>query len=498
MATNRNLIPDEDLKVVGAPPTTAKPAQPVKQWTPDDIANAVNQNVNRVNQQYGNNPAARNNALAGLQTWAQKLGFTGTVDRGLGPFAPPPSLEKGEARLNKILASAPGFAGAPYGHDWDQWILSLPFDPQDVEYNATLAQQRYGALNRLKQSGVDVSQWERPQDQPKPGGKKASFKDTSPGRVAQRIGASSPDLEKGEQPGDERTAATINETRANTIVIVGPDGNPKTVVAPYRGHYLPQSNKVLAGTTDDTFYPGGSKGWLTDKPDEDDLDQWTARDATRSGELMYLGENFPKFETEGAFGKGTVTHPVYMTKEDFHTMMRQNPELVAATQAAHGIKPTGYITDAKTRTLMKSIADDASSYAQAGLRVDLSFFLQNGAAGGGDDNGSSGRSGGRRYGGGGGGYGGGGGGGGGIPLGTAKRYLNQYMLQFAGREANEAEVGAFAQAISGAMGSADFDAQQYTIDWVRMVAGKEVGPYQAATDYYQAAVSALGGLAGAA
>jgi hypothetical protein len=492
MANLNTRIPDEDLEVVGEPPPTQRPAQPEAVWTPEDINQAVERNVERV-RQGGGNP------LRELHTWAVRLGFAdadklpGDTGGRYSDWEEPFNVERGQGRFDAVLASAPGYLGTPYGAEWDEWLMSLPFVLADNEYNEALARERAAAIQRARsRGGSNAGAYFAA------GQNRAEGVEEEPSRPGRGVGVVSPDVGPEMQPDAARTAETINATRAKTIIIIGADGKPKRVLSPGAGTW-----------GKDKSFPEGSdearradlerRNWLTDEADKGDSDRWNANDAVRSGELIYVGGSTDaKLSTEGYFGKGRVARGVYMTKADFHTLMRESPELVAMAQATHGINPTGFITDSKTRTLMKSIAEDASSYAQAGQRVDLMFFLTNGA-GGGDDGSSSGGSGYRRYGGGGGGGGyGGGGGGGAVPLGMAKRYLNQYMLQYAGREANETEVSTFAAAISGAIGGADFDVQQFTIDWVRMAAGKEVGPYQVATDYYQAMMSALGGLPGAA
>jgi len=66
------------------------------------------------------------------------------------------------------------------------------------------------------------------------------------------------------------------------------------------------------------------------------------------------------------------------------------------------------------------------------------------------------------------------------------------MKEYVGREATDGEVNAFLPAIRGAASSSDFDAQQFTIDWVKLRLSGEVGTFQAATNYYDVVMQVLG------
>ncbi len=212
-----------------------------------------------------------------------------------------------------------------------------------------------------------------------------------------------------------------------------------------------------------------------------------SQQALQTGEYVYIGTDTTMF---------AGTTPGFERPQYWHISQAEGmlfgpdvtPAQIAAFQDQQGLKVTG-VVDENTAKRWKNILESAARYARWGQQVDLMLVAQ--AYGKAEKD--SGGGGYRRYGGGGGGYGGGGGGGAAVPADAAKGLLNRTMQDVLGREATDAEQAAFLIAIRGAALGVDFDANQFTLSWVRGQKPGEAGSFQAATDFYQVLMSTLAG-----
>ncbi len=223
-------------------------------------------------------------------------------------------------------------------------------------------------------------------------------------------------------------------------------------------------------------------GWESAQGPDDPVDP---KEVVQNGQFVWFG-NVPYKQGGRTYGRDmymdqnqALRYPLYAEQ--------QQPGWIANFQRQQGLPVTG-VYDKKTADRWKEITDTAVRYSQAGVKMDLPAIAaarakQNDGGGGGYY---------RRYGYGG--YGGGGGGSTAIPDDTAKALLNRAMLEVAGREATDAEFAAFLPAIKSAATNPDnFDAQQFTLSYVRGLVPQEAGEYQAATNYYQVLLATLGG-----
>lgn len=207
------------------------------------------------------------------------------------------------------------------------------------------------------------------------------------------------------------------------------------------------------------------------------------------GDYVYMGRG------PDTFGGQPYARDEFVHKDVAMKMLAMRPQEIPGFQAAHHLPVTG-VMDAKTEAKWKEVVDTTErmtmgmAVGQPG--IDLGFVNQ-ALASASRATSSRGGGGGRRRGGGGRGGGGGGGGGVLVPADTAKALLNKYMLDTVGREANDTELAQFLPAVQGAAAGANFDAKQFTTDWVRGHRPGEAGAYQAATNYYQVMMSTLRG-----
>lgn len=270
----------------------------------------------------------------------------------------------------------------------------------------------------------------------------------------------------GMEPSEEFDNQTRNLDKRNPNYIgpdaENPDGSPNEKQrAKYRkGSRTPQA---AVGVTKE------SGGTVTRDP----------KKLVRNGGFVYGGAQ------EEMYGGRAYVRDVYIHKDQAqYEPQKWSAEQVAAFQASQKIPVTG-VADQKTRDAWKEILETSEMYVKAGVNMDLGLIMQAQAAT--KKSSSSGGAGGRG--------GGGGGGGGGsvlVPVDTAKALLNKVARETLGREATDAEQAAFYPAIVAAASTGDFDANQFTLSWLRGQRGTEAGSYQVATDYYQTLMSTLG------
>lgn len=405
-----------------------------------------------------------------------------------GPIGLEPT--QGVDRLQARLTRPPTYAARPYSHDWDQWILTLPWDPKDPEYNNALARERNGAVDRERKRGQNVANSLPPPVEPPPGATKVT-----------RGGPDAADEAKGLLRGAQRA-----KQMADVPVLLnayGDEVDPKVALDASGGRKPvlgAGAQKSATQSLADSFSLDADGNQIEDNGGVGVNGPINATVLAASGKVVFAG--FKTYETKAGI---SVKQPQFMGVNDAMLIpSRWDPNTVAGFQHAMKQKITGYV-DPATLTNWKKIVDTSNYYTQAGMPMSIDDVLglaihgglkgASGDSGDGSGGGSGGGGGGGGRGGGGGGSGGGGGGGGGavVPAGQARVYLTQYMQKYAGREPNDAEAAAFVQAMNAAAMDPNFSPQDFTIAWIRGRIPAETGTFMAATDYYSAIQSVLGG-----
>jgi len=367
------------------------------------------------------------------------LGGLPTVGPTIPPGLEPP---KGAARLFYELSHAPGPASVLNSPEQFRYVLTLKPDANDPGYSQALAEMQ-AFVRRQLGLAAPMSEDDR--------------------REAGRAGLSPgvPSKTRAQQERDAKIKA-LNDKLSGNPFVVDLNGNP---VDPDL-----TDAKSNTGTT--------QTGSQTNASNSGDLNVHKGPVDTNvligTGNYVWMG----KASVPGVYGQGKVNQDSYMSKDDLELVIaRWSPADIAKFQHAMGLDVNG-VVDKDTFAYWKAIVDAAARYTQAGQKVDINWIVGQLARG----NEAKKRGG-----------GGGGGGRGGVSAGQATQFLNQYMRQYVGREATDAEIGAFTAAVNAAAGRSDFDPQQFAIDWVKNRAPSEVGSFQAATDYYSAMMQVLGG-----
>lgn len=493
-------IPDEDLidQTPGALPTDQqvganRPNQPKAVYSPAEIAAAARRAGLQAQQdaKLAADTAAGRDALArntpgGLDLTPRLGPHIPTSAPGL-PLQDPwqaPDLYAGMNKLAKILAQSPTFGGRKYSHDWDQWLLSVPFNASDPDYNQALANERAAAIQRESSRGNDMGRVYADGKGPRYD-TAAQARIKAAGGAEQRDQADIKGLKRQAHEGEVRRKWQDMPSVINAFLEEMP--RREALAAP--GGLTPPGGLATGGTQADALADdkvdnlgaGGNADKGKDKNAVQHTRDWTiATDSTTSKQLERSGKVVWMGKTTVQRGGVDVQVDTYMTANDATNIPSHwTAGQVANFQYQVGNKITGVMDDA-SRADWKKIVETSNYYTMNGIRVDP-LMVVTAVAG--------------SKGGGGGGGGGRGGGGGGalVPADQAKFLLNQTMQKYVGREATDAEFGSFLGQIKGAAGSADFDAQQYAIDWVKNRAPQETGSYQAATQYYDVIRQVIGG-----
>lgn len=463
--------------------------------------------------------AARDAALKAMLDKAaedRRKALYGDTPAGfIGPSAYGQGQGKFDLQINAIRDPNTGLLKYDYGtHDYDQYVLNLPYDPNDAEFNRVLYKAKQEAINRERRRGmtVDPSQADTPgfvlRDVGPATGKQTAEKQSDAAAAKRMAGTdtNAQDYTKQIGPGGEDSAAHAKKVMdwnaqwyANNPQFVDAYGNP--INDPYSqgipagaqtadglpknsstGLSLAQANAEYDEDTQVDDIVGNADGGATVAGSGGTVN---ARDYVNNVGAVYVGTEVVQTKY------GQVTRPVYRTQTDVEAdIYRWTPGEVAAYQKAMGLKVTGVVDTQYTLKLWKVQVQAASNYASQGQNVGLDFVVSGYA--------KAARSSGY---GGGGGYGRGGGGGGGgsgaakLSRDQAKALLNPIMRQYAGREATDGEVDAYLPAAQGAFNKdpEGFSGEQFTIDWVKGRLPQEVGSLQAATNYYDVIRSVLGG-----
>lgn len=387
---------------------------------------------------------------------------------------------------------------AVQSREYDNFILSRPYDPNDPDYNYALWQQKQAALGRQKKRGYNVDtvdvipSWmvsqlaqrglltqptgnfaaaDRTASAVQPGGSFPQADRDASGLGGLNTGAQDYTNDNREEGAhDRREVQSQNQVdfyTKNPYTFVDKNGN--VIINP--DTRLPKKN---LDPNDPAYEPGQDEYG-------DPLDQQAF---VQSGGAVYMGTK----EVTLANGK-KIKVPVYRnTSEMVNDVAGMSVDERKAFQQSIGLPATG-VADKKTISAWQTLILTAAYHTAYGQNYDLNWLKAQlfGTGGGG------GGGGGRRGGGGGG--GGGGGAGATMSKDQAKAMLNPVMRELAGREATEEEVNSFVGAAQAAF-NANPDGwapEQYTIDWVKTRVPQGVGTYQAATTYYDAVMSVLGG-----
>lgn len=512
-----DLLPGENAPIVGQPqtfrPGYVNPYGPTINMTPAQSAARANVTNKQAAERDLDRKQAELKAAMDKAEEDRRKALYGDVPPGfVGPSVYGQGQGKFDIQINRIRDPNTGLLRYEYGtHDYDQYILNLPYDPNDAEYNRILHKAKQEAIGRERRRGltVDPSQADTPafvqRDIGVATNKQAAERDEAKAQAARDAGRATgaQDYTGGFHTGGEGGEDTAEhrqkvmdwneEWYAENPVFVDANGNPindpysqEIPVGAQTANGLPKNNPSGLSLADanDAYDPDTQVDDIVGDADGGAVagggGSVNARDYVNNVGAVYVGQE--PVQTK----YGVQYRPVYRTQTDVEAdIYRWSPGEVAAYQKAMGLKVTGVVDTQYTLKLWKVQVQSAANYASQGQNVGLDFVVAGYAKA-------------ARASGGGGGYGGGGGGGGGgakMSRGQAKALLNPVMREYAGREASEGEVDAFLPAAQSAFNQdpEGFAADQFTIDWVKGRLPQEVGSLQAATNYYDVIRAVLGG-----
>lgn len=410
----------------------------------------------------------------------------------LKPTAPIPGLlgedgddswMRGKARFEARISQPPSYA-KPNTLDWYKWVLSLPQDKNDAEYSAELAAKQVEAADTLRTAGIDNPYlWLRT------GKTNTDAAEQGKTNIADRK----------EQGGLHAQNAAQRYSGVHVVDSTGADVDPtaslrSTLASPTSAASAYVDSQAAGGASPSPSpsatggKAGGKAAGLARDPSAPIIgDPVDPKALMKAGNVVYVGSR--KMMTP--YGV-EVDRAEFMAVDDAKSLSAGwDPDQVAAFQKATKNKITGYM-DTPSQKDWEDLVGRANWYTTHGHPTNPMDLLQAQAAMNSRSS-SSGGSGGSGGGGGGGGGGGAGGSGVLVPAGQARMYLSQYMRQYVGRDANDAEAAAFAQAINAAATDPNFNAQAFATQWISTHNGGEGGAYQSATSYYQAAMQAIQG-----
>lgn len=409
------------------------------------------------------------------------------------PYRAAPRLDnQGADKFRHTLGQAPAQSGTA---EYDKWLVQLPDDPTDLQYNGLLTDAKHKAVER------EVQRRQRASEESDVASLKATSKTQSKSKAAADERIREPGRSKqadeefflGEKKAKwaevwaENSSALIYDVYGRRVA--DPDLEHRGKTYPSQSEYMTPGKEVTAADGSVTFEP---EGLGTDGPNAGEL--WKQRDyqanqivdaqkLANTGNYVYAGQRTVK-----APNGQMVVKDSYMNRNDAFLRMRQwSPQMTANFQEDMGLDVSGY-ADEDTAKAWALVVESGAKDLAAGIKRPLEIVAQAYADANAYKKKSSGGGGGGGRGGGG---GGGGGGGEGIPAEVLTSYLNAAMSQYVGREANSGELSAFISMAGGATTTATL--QQLAIDFVKKRSGSEVGSFQAATTYYDAMMSVLGG-----
>lgn len=361
-----------------------------------------------------------------------------------GPDLPP--VARGAIRFTEEIRRS----GLQQGTDaYDVYVLKMQPDPADAEYSQLVQKSQAEAKDRQDKAAAQAQM----SANLAPGGGK---------------GLTFGDINENKQDVDAKKQAQAWRGQVSPIKYVDANGN---VIDPDRSRSgFGASMKSATQSADQAAADATGNGLSVYDQEEMTDGQFIA-----AGGAVWIGDTVVSPD-----GTHKVTQGQYRAaSEMINDVYRWDTGQTAAFQKSVGLAVTG-VADEKTVAFWKWAVNTARYYTAMGQHRSVDSIVQTGK---------------QQISGGGG--GGGGGSGSSVPADQAKRILNQVMKQYAGREATDAELKAFLPAIRAVAASDDFDATQFTTDWVRGgsngARSGEVASYQAGTDYYSVVQQLIGG-----
>lgn len=371
-----------------------------------------------------------------------------------GPNVPPAA--RGAVRFSEEIRRSGLTPGSP---EYENFILGMKPDPADTEYTTLVAQQ---------QDQVKKTVLERQKNEAAAG--PLLFAEKAAGGLGRGALA-------GFKAGGGKFASP---SRVNERDL---DVSQKRQATPYLGGtdsfvgYGGSDTAADKASLGNSVKPGSqSSDTASDGEDTADYEDVTDSQYIAAGGAVWVGDR-PASPRPGV----SINQATYRNAADMmNDVYRWDTAQTAAFQKNLGLDVNG-VADEKTVAAWKWAVNTARYYTAMGQKRSIDSILQQA----------------KQTSGGGGGGGGGGGSGTSVPADQAKRILNQVMKEYAGREATDVELKAFLPAIRAVAGSDDFDATQFTTDWVRGgsngARSGEVASYQAGTDYYSVVQQLIGG-----
>lgn len=355
---------------------------------------------------------------------------------------------------------------AAHGGDreaYDSWVVTLPLDPLDSEYNRMLEAAKRGAQKRIRE------RWEKKYKPKEPTADEAGppkITEEQEIKYVKEQGRAYEKEVKQIQTTPIFQGTPLKDQQAKTTTPVpsgeGATGDINAAVtgeetgAPETGLVAPQGSFIDPTNPQKTLEMGRkSDGWR--------------------GSWVFVG-----YVTVTDSRGNTHRQAKYISdQEAYGDFARNKPDDIREFQKAFGLAETG-VADQKTMAVWRTIVDATTAMNLAGQNVTLGDVMGMYLAGDAKKRGGSG--------------GGGGGGGGNIDLSSAKSILSQTMKELIGREPTEGEARTFWKKLQGEWRSSggNMDPGQFTTDYVRSNYTAEAGE-TSTQNYYSAMLSVLGG-----